>query len=93
MPCHNCRYHSKRSRPKIIGVGDADLEMIEEDDTEMTNEYTCQHPKQAGKFKGIEEEAGIDCYLWEAGKKGLDDRITRMLAAAEERLSQREEEK
>jgi hypothetical protein len=77
----------------VVGVGDAELEMIEEDDTETTDEYVCQNPKQAGKYQGINQEAGKDCPLWEEGRKGLDDHIAKMLAAAEERLSQREEEK
>lgn len=87
MTCSNCRYHSKRTRPKVLGVGDADLEMIEEDETETQDDYTCQHPKQAGRFQGTDETAGAGCALWEAGQKKLDDHTARLIAAAEARLA------
>lgn len=91
MTCSTCRHHSKHTRPKIIGVGDADLEMIEEDETETQNDYTCQHPKQAGRFQGTGDDTGANCLLWEAGRKGIDEQTAKMLAAAEARLAAMQE--
>lgn len=87
--CSTCKHHSHTQRPRVVGVFDAELEMIEEDDTELEDVYTCQHQSMQSLVVIGNESAtkkASDCVLFEQGSKsGLPAHLQRLLERSEER--------
>lgn len=78
--CAACRFHSKEPRRKAIEVGDGELELVSFED-ELYDMIICREPSRKHVEMGfVDQNPGADCPLFDAGKKGLDPALERLLA-------------
>ena len=93
--CARCRYHTHKQQPRVVGVFDGDLEMIEEDDTVLEDVYGCAHPQGTKSIAIGNEQAEIqarDCSHFDVGSKSkLSADLERLLAQRAQRAVTRED--
>lgn len=90
--CATCKHHSHTQRPQVVGVFDADLEMIEEDDEVLEDVYLCTHAQRTHDLAAIGQDKAVerarDCSLFATGQRSaLSPQLERLLAQSAARAS------
>lgn len=94
--CAACKHHSHTQRPRVVGVFDGDLEMIEEDDETLEDVYLCAHSEKTTDLAAIgqeqAEQRARSCSLFTLGRRSsLSPELERLLAQSAERAVARKE--
>ncbi len=95
MSCSTCRYHSKITRHKVLGLDHEEAQLgldspdgepkiadtSDDPNGEKEDVYSCRHEKKFGHEIGIGLSAGEGCDLYVIGqKRPADPRLLSMLA-------------